>query len=368
MKWNWKARGLILLIHPPDTLMSVLAIEFQQSLLAWYDQHGRKDLPWQIDRTPYAVWISEIMLQQTQVVTVIPYYQRFMARFPEVSTLAQADVDEVLSLWSGLGYYARARHLHAAARQMVALHEGVIPATLEELTALPGIGRSTAGAILSLGYGIRAAILDGNVKRVLSRYAELDGWPGNSTVSRELWRLSEDLTPGERVGDYNQAMMDLGATLCVKQQPACGRCPVQTGCQALQSGREKELPHAKPRTPLPCRTIYMLMLSSSEKEFFLEQRPPTGLWGGLWVFPEFISLNELQDWCRVHELDTAQLASQPPRRHSFSHYHLDYTPVLLRNAKPWLEVREGRFAWQRNPETLAIPAPVRRLLDEVGSS
>lgn len=345
--------------------MHLTAVEFQQALLGWYDRYGRKDLPWQVGRTAYAVWISEIMLQQTQVATVIPYYQRFMARFPDVATLAGAEVDEVLGFWSGLGYYARARNLHAAARKIATEHEGVVPASLAELTDLPGIGRSTAGAILSLGYGIRAAILDGNVKRVLSRYAEMDGWPGNATVSRELWRLSESLTPDERVDDYNQAMMDLGATLCVKQQPACSLCPVQTGCEALQSGRVKELPHAKPRTPLPCRSCYMLILLSSEGEVFLEQRPPTGLWGGLWVFPEFASLNELEDWCRSRRLDTTRLESLPSRRHSFSHYHLDYTPVLLRNGPRGFEVREQAGQdWHRQPESLAIPAPVRRLLDE----
>lgn len=347
--------------------MSLSALAFQQSLLAWFDRHGRNSLPWQVDRTPYAVWVSEIMLQQTQVATVIPYYVRFMERFPAVTTLAASDLDEVLTFWSGLGYYARARNLHTAARTMVRDHAGTVPDDMARLTALPGVGRSTAGAILSLGYGIRAAILDGNVKRVLSRYAELDGWPGNPSVSRELWNLSENLTPALRVGDYNQAMMDLGALLCVKRQPACHDCPVQTGCMAHKTGRVVELPHARPSSPLPSRSCFMLILSSTEREVYLVQRPPTGLWGGLWVFPEFSSLTELRHWCLERGLDTTRLEALQSRRHSFSHYHLDYTPVSLSFVTHhFSEVTEANGQrWLKPGENLGIPAPVRRLLDEM---
>ncbi|MGI9211476.1 MAG: A/G-specific adenine glycosylase [Methylococcaceae bacterium] len=339
---------------------------FHYALLDWFDRHGRKDLPWQTGRSPYAVWISEIMLQQTQVATVIPYFQRFMVRFPDVAHLAAAAEDEVLSAWSGLGYYARARHLQAAARLMVERHQAQVPQDESSLLALPGIGRSTAGAILSLGHGMRAAILDGNVKRVLSRHRAVAGWPGLPAVSRELWHLAEQLTPSERVADYNQAMMDLGATLCVRRKPLCHVCPVQAGCQAFQSGQVDELPEARPARAIPIRACFMLIVWRTGGEVLLEKRPPVGLWGGLWTFPEFPTQNALTDWCQDKHLNPHSLRYLPTRHHRFSHYQLDYTPTVL--SAPWVypsaiaETTDWR--WFKCEDSIGVPAPVRQLLDE----
>ncbi len=340
---------------------------FQQAVLSWYDRNGRKNLPWQTGRTPYAVWLSEIMLQQTQVATVIPYYLRFMTRFPDVATLSAADLDEVLSAWSGLGYYARARHLHAAAGLIMERHQGRVPADLTALTKLPGIGRSTAGAILSLGYGMRAAILDGNVKRVLSRHFGVAGWPGHTPVSRALWQWSEDLTPEARVADYNQAMMDLGATTCIRKKPACTVCPLQATCKALARGQVHELPTPKPASVLPSRTCYLLIAVDRDGKVLLTRRPPTGLWGGLWVFPEFASLEDLINGALTLGLQAGQRFEHPPRRHTFSHYHLDYTPVHLpavdRHATGIRETPDQ--CWFAPGDSLAVPTPVRQLLNEI---
>jgi len=342
---------------------------FQQAVLNWYDQHGRKDLPWQTGRTPYAVWVSEIMLQQTQVTTVIPYYLRFMARFADITALAAADPDEVLCAWSGLGYYARARHLHRAAGLIVTQYQGEIPTDLASLTGLPGIGRSTAGAILSLGYGIRAAILDGNVKRVLSRHFGLEGWPGHASVSRALWQLSEDLTPVTRVGDYNQAMMDLGATGCIRKKPACTACPLRATCNALASGRVDALPTPKPAPALPARTGYLLIAVDRSGKVLLTRRPPAGLWGGLWVFPEFASLEDLIEGAFRLGLRADQRCECPPRRHTFSHFHLDYTPVYLSVVELTVTgIRDDSdHRWFEPGDSLAVPAPVRQLLNETAA-
>ena len=233
---------------------------FQRRLLAWFDEHGRHDLPWQQERTPYRVWVSEIMLQQTQVATVIPYFERFMARFPDVVALAAAEQDEVLHLWTGLGYYARGRNLHKAARVVVAEHGGELPLGLEALAALLGIGRSTAGAIVSQSSGRRAVILDGNVKRSLTRLHAVEGWPGRPAVERRLWALAEHYTPDTRLADYTQAMMDLGATLCRRGRPDCARCPFADVCVAHARGEERRFPESKPKTALPTRTTLMLLL------------------------------------------------------------------------------------------------------------
>ena len=252
------------------------------ALLAWFDQHGRKDLPWQTNRTPYRVWISEIMLQQTQVSTVIPFYERFMAQLPTVQDLAAAAEDTVLHLWTGLGYYARARNLHRCAKQVCALHSGVFPNALAGLEALPGIGRSTAGAILSLAMDARAPILDGNVKRVLARYHAVEGWPGQRAVSDTLWSHAEHLTPQKRVADYTQAIMDLGATLCMRSKPNCRACPLSRRCQALAEDRVQELPTKKKAPAKPIRQARFFVLRLPDNRVLLEQRQQSGLWGGLW--------------------------------------------------------------------------------------
>jgi A/G-specific adenine glycosylase len=333
------------------------------AVLAWFDHAGRKDLPWQTESTPYRVWVSEIMLQQTQVATVIPYFLRFMERFPHLETLANAPTEEVLGYWAGLGYYARARNLHKAAQILVNDYQGIWPRDVDSLAALPGIGRSTAGAILSLSLGIRAPILDGNVKRVLSRFSAVAGWPGDTPIARELWRISELFTPTERVADYTQAMMDLGATLCTRTKPACPRCPLQSGCLALQLGLTAELPTPKLRKDTPVRQAWMLVLYDGNGKVYLEKRPGFGIWGGLWSFPQFEQHADAEAWC-VQRGIKPTLKEQSMRRHTFSHFHLDYIP-LVGQAGPFVQVAETDAAWIAPEETTALPAPVRRLLLEL---
>lgn len=341
--------------------------EFRWTVLRWFERHGRKDLPWQNPKTPYRVWISEIMLQQTRVATVAPYFERFMARFPDVGSLAAAELDEVLALWAGLGYYARARHLHRTAECLVTRHNGQFPAKLDILMRLPGIGRSTAGAIVSLGMGLRAPILDGNLKRVLSRYAALEGWPGAVAIERELWRLSDIYTPDERVGDFNQAMMDLGATVCVKRTPDCDNCPLRTGCLSLRHGLVDAIPAPKPRQSLPIRHRLMLMLENPRGEVYLEKRPPVGLWGGLRSFPEFAADGELEAWCAERGVNTGRLERLPRRRHTFTHFHLDFIPVRVPVDSDDRAVAEpGGHGWFRPDAAGGLPAPVRRLLADIG--
>jgi len=335
--------------------------EFQTRVIAWYDAHGRKDLPWQVERDPYRVWVSEIMLQQTQVATVIPYFQRFMARFPDIAHLAAADLDEVIGLWAGLGYYARARNLHRAAQHLLEHHEAVFPKSLTALEALPGIGRSTAGAILSLGYGQRAAILDGNVKRVLCRFAGVEGWPGEAGVNRRLWELSESLTPLERVADYNQAMMDLGAMVCTRARPACTACPLTASCKARQMESAHCLPTPRPRREMPVRQCFFLLLRDSDGRVWLETRPPAGIWGGLKCLPEFPSREALMVWCQSRQIDHEATIPLPERRHTFSHYHLDFVTVAG-YANGFGGVAESSGGWVHPEQAIGLPAPIKSLL------
>ncbi len=337
---------------------------FAQRVLAWFDRHGRKHLPWQQEPSAYRVWVSEIMLQQTQVQTVIPYYQRFMHRFPDVASLADAPLDEVLHHWSGLGYYARARNLHRAAQQIRDAYAGRFPEAFDAVARLPGIGRSTAGAILSLACGQRHPILDGNVKRVLARYFAVAGWPGKSEVLKEMWCLTEAVTPGERVAQFNQAMMDLGATLCTRRAPACAQCPLQQNCRAFAEGDPGRYPQAKPRRQLPLRQAHMLLLVCAH-EVYLEQRPAQGIWGGLWSFPEFGDVAGLSAWCDARGLEVAGAETLPVVRHSFSHFHLDITPHCLGLKNPVFSVMEaGQGLWYKlqGADAVGLAAPVQRLL------
>ena len=342
---------------------------FDRKVLGWFDVHGRKDLPWQRDPTPYRVWVSEIMLQQTQVATVIPYFERFMARFPDVSSLADAPLDDVLHLWSGLGYYARARNLHKAAQQVRDAHGGVFPEDIAALEALPGVGRSTAGAVLSLALGQHHPILDGNVKRVLARCFAVAGWPGQSAVQAQLWSLTEQLTPARRVRDFNQAMMDLGATLCTRSRPACGICPLAAGCLAHAQGNPAAYPGKKPRKSLPVRDVRMLLVRVPSGQVLLEQRPPSGIWGGLWGLPELAMDEDPLVWCR-QQFGQEPLAQQdlPPRRHTFSHFHLDIAPLEILLAEPgWLALEGPDRVWYNpaQPDARGLAAPVSRLLEEI---
>ena len=342
---------------------------FSDRVLTWFDRHGRRDLPWQREPTPYRVWVSEIMLQQTQVATVIPYFERFLARFPDVASLAAATEDEVLHLWSGLGYYARARNLHRAAQLVVEHHGGRFPLDLDSVEALPGVGRSTAGAILSLAAGQRHAILDGNVKRVLARCFAIEGWPGRAGVLRALWEQAEQLTPTRRVGAFNQAMMDLGAGVCTRSRPACEACPLAELCVARAEGRVAELPAPKPRRALPVRAVQMLLVVSPGGELLLERRPPTGVWGGLWSLPECAGDADPGAWALLNLQQTGRVEARwPVRRHSFSHYHLDMEPVVIRLKNSATCVLEpGRRVWYNfaQPDSRGLAAPVSRLIDEL---
>ena len=329
---------------------------FGQRVLRWFDVAGRKNLPWQYTPTPYRVWLSDIMLQQTQVATVIPYYERFMARFKSIEDLAAAPIDEVLSHWSGLGYYARARNLHRCAKTVVAEHRGELPQSLDHLQALPGIGRSTAGAILSLSLGQVQPILDGNVKRVLARHQAVEGWPGQTVVLKQLWALSEKVTPDERCGAFNQAMMDLGATVCKRAQPQCTDCPLAEDCKALASGNPTQFPGKKPKKDKPIKSTVMLLVKNEAGETLLEKRPPTGIWGGLWSLPEAES----------DALPDGTGESVMRFRHTFSHYHLD---IDVRTVEPRPDVSSSvsetrDCVWWDNGSELpgGIAAPVAKIL------
>ena len=340
---------------------------FAARLLTWGKRHGRHDLPWQKRRTPYRVWVSEIMLQQTQVSTVIAYYQRFMRRFPDLVSLARAPEDGVLHLWTGLGYYARARNLHKAAQQVQALHGGRFPRDLEAVQALPGIGRSTAGAILALATGQRHPILDGNVKRVLARHGAISGWPGDKRVEGKLWTLAEALTPKARVADYTQAIMDLGATLCTRTRPHCEECPVAEDCRARALGKQARFPGTRPRKALPVRQTRMLMLVAGDT-VLLEKRPPAGIWGGLWGFPEIDADTDLDSWCRARFGSVPRgTRTRAVLRHTFSHFHLDIEPVELRLPAAAAVRDTGAVRWHPLDKTpkLGLAAPVKRLLESL---
>jgi A/G-specific adenine glycosylase len=355
------------MIHPA-CLMNANPDIFSARVLSWFHLHGRTDLPWQQQPGPYAVWVSEIMLQQTRVSTVIPYYQRFMEAFPSVADLAAAAEDEVLHYWSGLGYYARARNLHGAARQIMALHGGEFPREFEQVLALPGIGESTAGAILSLSLGQRHAILDGNVKRVLARVFTVEGWPGRASVQKELWRLARELMPDREIAAYNQAMMDLGATLCSRTGPDCDRCPLEDCCAAHRQHREQEFPGRKAARQLPQREVQMLVICNAAGEVLLQKRPPTGIWGGLWSFPELEMDQQATGWLAERSLPVQSVRQLASRRHSFSHFHLQIRPCLILLKKAGCQVLDGDAQVWYNPEQdqmRGLSAPVQQLLREL---
>jgi len=342
---------------------------FAKRLLAWFDLSGRHDLPWQQDKTPYRVWLSEIMLQQTQVQTVIPYFEAFIQSFPTIQDLACASEDEVLHLWTGLGYYARARNLHRTAQRVTQDLGGHFPRSVEELEELPGIGRSTAGAIASLAMGLRAPILDGNVKRVIARHDAVAGWPGSAKTLTELWRLSEQYTPHERVDDYTQGVMDLGATVCTRQNPHCTACPVRATCRAFQRGEQTHYPGRKRRKTLPERQTCFLILQRPDGAVLLEKRPSPGIWGGLWCFPETAAPERTPA-----TLEPLLPHGQQPLRaldsiqHSFSHYRLTILPFIMAIGQPTevvAEVDSVRWVRPGSDVALGLPAPVSQILDRL---
>lgn len=350
--------------------------DYATRLLAWFDVHGRHDLPWQHPRSPYRVWLSEIMLQQTQVRVVIPYFERFVVALPDVRALAAAPQDTVLALWSGLGYYARARNLHAAAQRCVDLHGGDLPRDLDALLALPGIGRSTAGAILSQAFGDPFPILDGNVKRVLARRHAVEGWPAQPRIEKQLWAIADTLLPATRLADYTQAQMDFGATLCTRHNPACLLCPVNTGCAAFVQGRVDELPTPRPTKVLPEREASVLLLEDRQGRVLLEKRPATGIWAALWSLPQAEDDAQALDWlgARVPALVDAVDLDTPrrlqPVQHGFTHFRLRLQPLHWPGLAARHHVRDNDahpdplLRWVARDElaTLGIPAPIRTLL------
>ena len=339
---------------------------FALCLIAWQQSHGRHDLPWQNTTDPYRIWLSEIMLQQTQVSTVTGYYLRFIARFPTLADLAAAPQNAVLELWAGLGYYARARNLHACAQAVLRDYGGQFPCDPALIAELPGIGRSTAAAIAAFAFGVRAAILDGNVKRVLCRVFGIEGFPGSSAVEKQLWTLAESLLPGSNIESYTQGLMDLGSSLCRRGQPDCAPCPMRKDCVAYRQGRQGELPAAKPRKVTPERQCRVVILSDGQS-LLLERRPPSGIWGGLLALPE-LSESEAPESAavRLGYRPLCLLAAEelPSVRHVFTHFKLTIRPCLVevacgpevRSAAPyeWLPWRDVGLA--------ALPAPLKRLL------
>ena len=340
------------------------APSFAQRLVAWQRRHGRRGLPWQETRDPYRIWLSEIMLQQTQVAAVSPYSERFLRRFPDLGALAAASQDEVLKYWSGLGYYARGRNLHAAAQLLCQRRGGRFPRSAREIEALPGIGRSTAAAIAAFAFGERAAILDGNVKRVLARCHGLAGWPGEPAIQARLWQLAEALLPERDIETYTQALMDLGATVCTRAKPLCDACPVSARCIARREGLVRAIPGPRPRKALPTRQATWLLLLS-RNEVLLQRRPPTGLWGGLWVFPE-AGAGDIKAYCRrSFACEIASVQELAPLEHGFTHFRLQVRPLLCRVRSVGPAARQGGGLWidLEAARDAAVPAPVRTLIE-----
>lgn len=344
-----------------------IIIHFSNRLITWQKEFGRHDLPWQNTTDPYAIWVSEIMLQQTQVNAVLGYYSLFMEKFPTIAALANASQDEVLQHWSGLGYYSRARNLHKAAQTIMGEHKGQFPHDFETIQTLTGIGRSTAAAIASFAFNQVQAILDGNVKRVLTRHFAISGWPSTPAIEKQLWLLAESLLPSTNMVAYTQGLMDLGATLCTRSKPKCGSCPLNSSCEAYKQNRVSEFPTAKPRKTIPERHITMLIFMQGDK-VMLEKRPPAGIWGGLWSFPETEFTDHFkalaQDKFSMHVQETHAL---PTFSHIFTHFKLHITPQPLLVLMPATQVNEVEYAWFSldNAISAAIPTPIRAILQSL---
>ncbi|HEU0197121.1 MAG TPA: A/G-specific adenine glycosylase [Nevskiaceae bacterium] len=340
--------------------------DFAERLLAWYDRAGRHDLPWQHPRTPYRVWVAEIMLQQTQVTTVVPYFASFMARFPDVGSLAAAPLDDVLACWSGLGYYARARHLHVAAQHIMASGAETWPTDLVGWRALPGVGRSTAGAILAQAFGRRCAILDGNVRRVFARHAGVEGWPGEPAVTRRLWELAEQRLPHLRLADYTQAQMDLGALICTTHHPQCEACPVADDCVARAHGSTDRLPTARPRRERPRRILQLLLVCDGEGRWLVQRRAATGFWGGLWCPPLVAGSAEQRATCARLGIRPGTWRRLPTVKHGFTHFDLQLQPRRC-EAVATPRVADDDLRWLPAEQVLGLglPAPIRRLFESL---
>ncbi|TMP07015.1 A/G-specific adenine glycosylase [Pseudoalteromonas sp. S3178] len=338
---------------------------FASQVVDWYHLHGRKTLPWQLGKTPYKVWVSEVMLQQTQVVTVIPYFEKFMASFPDIVALANADEDLVLHHWTGLGYYARARNLHKTAKIVRDKYHGEFPQTLDEVMDLPGIGRSTAGAVLSLSLGQHHPILDGNVKRVLARYFMIEGWYGVKKVENQLWHLSNQLTPKNSVTEFNQAMMDLGASLCSRSRFDCQACPLNSGCGAFNAGKVKEFPHSKPKKAVPKKSCHQLIIKCDEK-VLMEKRPSSGIWGGLFGFFEFNEFSDLELFLAQQGINS-DLDLLEPFTHVFSHFELTINPHVLNVKQIPDVVNDKQLVWYPLDQSVEVglAAPTKKLVKQI---
>lgn len=349
------------------TLQQQDSVWFSNQLVSWYQQHGRKTLPWQLDKSPYKTWLSEVMLQQTQVATVIPYFERFISQFPDIRTLAAAPLDDVLHLWTGLGYYARARNLHKAAQQIVTDYQGEFPTDFTQVLALPGIGRSTAGAILSLALGQHFAILDGNCKRVLARFSAVAGWPGQKAVEQQLWQLAEQVTPQQNVTEFNQAMMDLGASLCSRSKPNCAACPLKLRCAAALTGEQTQYPGKKAKKTLPEKQSFWLLVQHDNSVQLL-QRAASGLWGGLFGFLEFSSGAERAHYILQQGLQLEHSHELAGFRHTFSHFHLWIQPLLIKlSSKPTAVQEQSAPTWftiDAIPE-VGLSAPAKQLFQQL---
>ncbi len=340
---------------------------FARKIIIWQKNAGRHDLPWQNTRDPYRIWLSEVMLQQTQVAAVIPYYERFLSRFPDVASLAAASLDEVMPFWAGLGYYARARNLHRGAQQIMTLHGGIFPEQFEAINALSGIGRSTAGAISAFAFGEKRAILDGNVKRVFARHFGVEGDVKNKPVTDRLWLIAGDNLPRADIESYTQGLMDLGATVCKRSKPACLLCPVRKSCVALQQGRVEELPVRAGKREIPHRQTRMLVIIYAG-EVLLEKRPPTGIWGGLWSLPELpLDADILTVLQSRYRLTSRTMREMPRVDHGFTHFSLTIFPTEINPAKFALRAMEPGLIWVNVDDAMdaAIPAPVKRILKSV---
>ena len=338
---------------------------FAAQLLKWFDKHGRHDLPWQHPRTPYRVWLSEIMLQQTQVSVVAGYFQRFVGTLPDLPSLAAAPRDQVLALWSGLGYYARARNLHATAQRCVELHGGDLPRDFDALLALPGIGRSTAGATLAQAWGDRFAILDGNVKRLLARYHGIEGWPGTPAIEKQMWQLAISHLPDMRLADYTQAQMDLGATLCTRAKPDCARCPLNRNCVAFATDRTSILPTVRPNKVKPERETHVVWLEDKTGLVLMQRRPATGVWALLWSLPQFDTTADRDAWTATQGRIAASTELESIE-HVFTHFRLQLHPLRARLATAKSHIGDNddlRWVSRDDLATLGIPAPIRRLLE-----
>ena len=338
-------------------------LTFSGCLLTWWDQHGRKDLPWQRRNDPYRIWVSEVMLQQTQVKTVIPYFNRFVDQFPDLSSLAAAPEDDVMAAWSGLGYYARARNLLKAARICLTDHAGELPQTPEALAALPGIGESTANAIYSQAYDKPAVILDGNVKRVLARYFAIEGWPGKSSIHKQLWETAGQLLPAKRGADYSQAIMDLGATLCTRSKPDCDECPVNNDCKAFKTDTVSQYPNPRPPLKITRKSFQMLILTDDTGNVLLERRPPAGIWGGLWSLPADDNGIPVQQRLGVNSNNLQPL---PILQHQLTHIHMTMHPLIGHTEPATTGVEctaDQRWFGQQEWSALGLPKPVRHLLE-----